>query len=140
MSMAKDKRIKLRGMAPLLQVYDMQESVDFYCEKLDFDLKEVSESFDWVWLSFNDCDVMLNTLYDVGERPATHDVDRERGHADTCLYFGCPDVEDAYRVLVDRGLSIDAPSITKYNYKAIYIQDPDGYMLCFHWPMPGGAK
>jgi glyoxylase I family protein len=135
MSKSKDDKFVLKGMAPLIQVYDMQEAVDFYCKKLDFTLKDASEPFDWVWLTFGDCDLMLNTMYDEGERPAKRDECRHLGHQDTCLFFGCPDVQSTYEILIARGLKIDPPDITKYNFKAISVTDPDGYGLCFHWPM-----
>jgi glyoxylase I family protein len=135
MSKTKDDKFILKGMAPLIQVYDMQEAVDFYCKKLDFTIKDASEPFDWVWLTFGDCDLMLNTMYDVDERPATRDVSRHVGHQDTCLFFGCPDVQSTYEILTARGLMVESPSITKYNFKAINIIDPDGYNLCFHWPL-----
>jgi glyoxylase I family protein len=135
MSKTKTDRFLLEGMVPLIQVYDMQEAIDFYCKKLDFTLKDVSEPFDWAWLTFGDCDLMLNTMYDEGERPEIRDVSRHLGHQDTCLFFGCPDVQSAYEILIARGLSIEPPSVTKYNFKAITITDPDGYMLCFHWPL-----
>lgn len=135
MKKTKDEKIVLNGMAPLIQVYDMQTSIDFYCKKLDFTIKDVSEPFDWAWLTFGGGDLMLNTLYDVGERPDTRDAIRELGHQDTCLFFGCPDVQSTYEILVARGFTIDPPSVTKYNFKAINIVDPDGYNLCFHWPV-----
>src|SRR5687768_11697918 len=107
----KENRIILKGMAPLIQVYDLQTSIDFYCKKLDFTLKEVSAPFDWAWLTFDECDLMLNTLYDAGERPEKRDATRELGHQDTCLFFGCPDVQSTYEILVARGLTIDPPGI-----------------------------
>lgn len=135
MSKTQDDKFVLRGMAPLIQVYDMREAIDFYCTKLDFTLKEASGSYDWAWLTFGDCDLMLNTMYEEGERPAARDSSRQFAHRDTCLFFGCPDVQSTYEILIARGLVIDPPAITKYNFMAINITDPDGYGLCFHWPV-----
>jgi glyoxylase I family protein len=39
---------------------------------------------------------MLNTAYEKQDQPQVPDPLRIASHADTSIYFGCPDVEDAY--------------------------------------------
>jgi uncharacterized glyoxalase superfamily protein PhnB len=77
--------------------------------------------------------VMLNTAYDPDDQPASPDQSRWAGHRDTCLYFGCPDVDGAYQHLRSRGLEPDPPKVAPYGMKQLYITDPDGYGLCFQW-------
>jgi glyoxylase I family protein len=130
--------IHTRGSAPLLQVFDMPASIRFYCDQLGFEIKQQSwpgDDFDWAMLQLNDATIMLNTAYDKGERPDQPDPARMAAHEDTSIYFGCPDVEAAYTELIRRNVILDKPVITKYDYKAIYVKDPDGYCLCFHWPL-----
>ena len=126
----------LRGMAPLLQVFDMPTSLHFYRDTLGFELINQSgpgENFGWGLLRRNGVEVMLNTAYDEGERPATPDRARVSGHGDTCLYFGCEDLEGTYRQLRAKGLNIDEPKVVWYGMKQLYVTDPDGYLLCFQW-------
>ena len=52
---------------------------------------------------------------------------------DTCVYFGCPDVDAAYDYLISKGLKLDPPKIAPYGMKQLYLTDPDGYGLCFQW-------
>jgi glyoxylase I family protein len=54
-------------------------------------------------------------------------------HDDTALYFGCPDVDEAYQSLLAKGLKVDPPRIASYGMKQLYFYDPDGYNICFQW-------
>lgn len=77
---------------------------------------------------------MLNTAYEFDdERPVPPDAARQRAHDDTCLYFGCPDVDAAYEELAGKGLQVNRPIVTGYGMKQLYLHDPDGYNLCFQW-------
>jgi glyoxylase I family protein len=100
--------IDIRGLCPLLQVFDMPLSVRFYCELLGFEISSRSPTYDlengvelfhWVLLRRGDTELMLNTAYDEGERPASPPLERVASHGDTALFFGCPDVDAAYERL-----------------------------------------
>ena len=130
--------IEVRGVCPLLQVFDMPTSVRFYRDVLGFPVVSSSprrgDQFDWGLLRLNEAELMLNTAYDERERPAAPDPKRTTGHPDTCLYFRCPDVDGAYRHLRSRGLDVKEPQVAPYGMKQLYVRDPDGYELCFQWP------
>src|SRR5262245_1047590 len=129
--------IEVRGVCALLQVFDMPTSLRFYRDVLGFTLVETSEpaahGFDWVLMRLNDADVMLNTAYEHHERPAAPDATRNAAHSDTALYFGCPDVDAAYRYLRGKGVDVREPKTAPYGMKQLYLTDPDGYWLCFQW-------
>lgn len=130
--------INLEGIAPLLQVFDMPTSLHFYRDILGFDVVQSSgqgDDVDWVLLKLNDIELMLNTAYEKPNRPATPDLNRKAAHSDTILYFGCPDTDATYSYLIDKGLDINKPEITGYGWKALNLIDPDGYHLCFHFPL-----
>src|ERR1700686_1947514 len=65
--------IDIRGMAPLLQVYDMPTSIKFYCEVLGFEIVTTDgkpvPNCDWVLLRRNGVELMLNTAYEAHQRP-----------------------------------------------------------------------
>jgi len=130
--------IDIRGMAPLLQVFDMPTSIKFYRDVLGFEVATTSdprgEHFDWALLRLNSVELMLNTAYEEDARPPAPDPARLAGHEDTCLYFGCPDVEAAYAYLRTRGVAAEEPKVAHYGMKQLYVRDPDGYNLCFQWP------
>jgi catechol 2,3-dioxygenase-like lactoylglutathione lyase family enzyme len=129
--------IEIRGMALLLQVFDMPASIAFYRDALGFEVvttsKPMGEHFDWSLLRLNDVELMLNTAYEEDARPPAPDPARIAAHDDTCLYFGCPDVDVAYAFLRARGVAAKEPKVAPYGMKQLYISDPDGYSLCFQW-------
>lgn len=128
--------IALRGLCPLLQVFDMPTSLRFYRDILG--LQEVAKSGEgddvhWAWLRHGSAEVMLNTAYDEGERPPAPDPARVASHADTCLFVGCEDLDAAYAYLVAQGVAARPPQVAPYGMRQLYASDPDGYGLCLQW-------
>jgi glyoxylase I family protein len=129
---------QIEGIAPLLQVFDMPVALKFYRDVLGFEVVRssgIGDDVDWVLLMLNSIELMLNTAYEKQNRPPEPDEQRIAAHADTSLYFGHPDIEGFYNYLLGKGMHLKAPQITAYGWKAIYLLDPDGYLLCFHWPL-----
>jgi catechol 2,3-dioxygenase-like lactoylglutathione lyase family enzyme len=129
--------VNVTYLCPLIQVFDMPTSMRFYRDRLGFELVESSGSgdeVDWVWLRLGEADLMLNTAYEAGTRPEQEDPVRRRAHRDTGLFFGCPDVDAAYADLQAKGLDVKAPEVQAYGMKQLYVDDPDGYVLCFQAP------
>jgi len=129
--------IDFHGPCVLLQVFDMPTSVRFYCDVLGLEVKNQSQpgdNFNWGWLKGKGAELMLNTAYEEDSRPAKPDPARVAAHADTCLYFGCEDLDGAYQHLRAHGLKVNPPKVAPYGMKQLYVTDPDGYGLCFQWP------
>jgi len=131
------RAVDVRGMAPLLAVYDMAASLQFYCDLLGFEIVMTAgpaPDYHWVWLSGAGTEIMLQTMYDTGERPPSPDDTRTKHHGDTTLYFGCANVDEAHNYLREKGVKIDVLHTASYGMRQLYITDPDGYQLCFQWP------
>ena len=129
--------INIRGLAPLFQVFDMPAAIHFYRDIIGFEVVSTSrpgEHFDWALLRLNGVELMLNTAYEQDARPSAPDPARVEAHEDAALYFGCEDVDAAYRHLRANGLNVKEPAVAPYGMKQIYLSDPDGYVLCFQWP------
>lgn len=129
--------MEIQYLCPLLQVFDMHRSLKFYCEILGFTIHESAgekQNIGWVWLKWNNTDLMLNTAYETPFRPEHEDAARVAAHEDTTLYFGCPNIDDAYQQLIAKGISLHPPTLAPYGMKQLYLHDPDGYTLCFQWP------
>lgn len=130
--------IKINGMTPLIQVFDMPRALAFYRDLLGFEVVSDSGNGDdssWVWLRLDGCYLMLNDQYEPGQVPPQPPAERVRWHDDTCLYFGCQDVDAAYEYLRSRDVKVSPPKITPYGMKQLYLHDPDGYNICFQWNM-----
>jgi glyoxylase I family protein len=131
--------IDVRGVCPLLQVYDMPTAVKFYRDVLGFEVVSTSpvmgpDKFHWCLLRLGGAEVMLNTAYEFdSERPVPADRARVAAHHDTGLFFGCPDVDAAYEDLRSKGVTVKPPKVAPYGMKQMSLKDPDGYGLCFQW-------
>jgi len=138
-----DSRPALTGGCPLISVYDMNRAVAFYRDQLGFDLVQHApfvdaaegRYFHWAWLRRGPAELMLNTAYDANERPASVDAARQAAHADTCLYFGCDDVDAVHADLVTHGVQTEPPKNAPYGMRQVFVRDPDGYNLVFQAPV-----
>jgi hypothetical protein len=64
------------------------------------------DHFDWTLLLADGASLMLNTAYEADERPAVPDSTRRAGHGDTTLFFGCPNLDEAYEYLRSKGVAV----------------------------------
>lgn len=134
--------LDLRGLCPLLQVYDMPTALRFYRDLLGFEVigaapnpPSTPDGFGWVWLRHGPTELMLNTAYDPeAKRPAQPEPARVAHHDDTALFIGTPDVEAVYRRLTTQGIALDPPKVAPYGMRQLSLKDPDGFTLCFQWP------
>ncbi len=130
--------LDIRGVTALIQVFDMAKSLDFYCGLLEFEVANSAGppgDTGWAFLRRGGVELMLNTAYETPDRPPAPDPAREIAHSDTILYFGCPDVDAAYAHLRAHGIDVREPVVAPYGMKQLNVRDPDGYALCFQWPV-----
>jgi uncharacterized glyoxalase superfamily protein PhnB len=131
----------IEGATPLLTVFDVPTSVAFYRDVLGFEVvltskpfSDAKDDFGWALLRLNRVELMLNNAYEDNIRPNVPDASRVAAHEDTVIYFGCRDVDGAYKHLRECGLEVVEPRVSYYGMKQLYLDDPDGYRLCFQWP------
>jgi catechol 2,3-dioxygenase-like lactoylglutathione lyase family enzyme len=131
--------IELEGFAPLLQVFDMPTSVAFYRDVLGFEVVATStaragDDFDWCLLRRAGIELMLNTAYDHDQRPGVPAAERVAAHDDAGLFFGCRDLDGAYRYLREKGVEAEEPRVAPYGMRQVWLRDPDRYVICLQWP------
>jgi|SRR6516164_6443325 uncharacterized glyoxalase superfamily protein PhnB len=130
--------MNIHGVAPLLQVFDMPTAIRFYRDVVGFSVTASSQPGDdcnWCSLRLHSAEVMLNTAYEADQRPPQPDPARVAAHEDTCLFFGCKDLDAAYQHLLAHGVQLKAPKVAPYGMNQLWVKDPDGYGLCFQWPV-----
>lgn len=135
----------LTSHTPYFEVFDMVASKAFYCDLLGFELVFATAEVETKEGRFSQfmrvrrgaLDILLNYAFDSDERPDARDPAGERGHGDMALSIDCDDVEGLYAEFTARGLKADTPAPTGYDYLGFTAEDPDGYRLTFHWPLPG---
>jgi catechol 2,3-dioxygenase-like lactoylglutathione lyase family enzyme len=131
--------LQLSGLTPLIQVFDMAKSLDFYSSKLGFEVVAASPEINapegrfshWMLLRSGAIDLMLNTAYDSGERPASPETARQLAHADTSFYVSCADVDVVHAELTQAGLKIEPPSKAAYGLRRFSVYDPDNFEIVF---------
>jgi glyoxylase I family protein len=134
--------VNIRGLAPLLKVYDMRVSIGWYCDVLGFELVATGgpESYlHWAMVRLNGVEIMMEPYYPEAKRPAAPDPVRMDCHGDTVIYFGCQELDAAYERVKACGVEVRPPMVTGYGFRALYMKDPDGYALAFHWPLEGNT-
>ena len=126
---------RLGPAVPLLQVFDMQTSLTFYCDVIGFEVVDKTDHDWWAMIRLGDATLMLTTAYEDGERPASADPNRVRGHNDVSLYFEFPDLDRLHVHLRSKGCAATPPAKTSYGLRQMNVRDPDGYELCFTAPL-----
>jgi catechol 2,3-dioxygenase-like lactoylglutathione lyase family enzyme len=132
--------IEIDGMTPLIFVFDMPTSIHFYRDVLGFELINHAPEyapglFHWAMLRSDGVTFMLNTAYDEGDAPDKPVAARVQAHGDTQFYFGCADLDSAYRHLLDNEIKVKPPAVARYGFKELHFKDPDGYHLCLQHPV-----
>jgi catechol 2,3-dioxygenase-like lactoylglutathione lyase family enzyme len=115
---------KLTGLDLLfLEVNSLQDSVEFYCERLGFELQKLEGEAEppMATLRAGRLRVML------AEQLLTM-ARRGRG---VHLFFGVSDVDEYYEQLQARGLDVAAPSDEGWGGRFVTLEDPDHYRLFF---------
>jgi catechol 2,3-dioxygenase-like lactoylglutathione lyase family enzyme len=131
--------VSIRGLTPLLQVFDLPKAIAFYRDILGFEVvslsgQQINDSY-WAMLKLGDSTLMLNTAYEDDKRPPQPDPARVRAHLDTALFFGCESGDEVYAHLRARGWDAREPVNTHYGMRQVYTRDPDGFELCFQHPV-----
>lgn len=129
--------LEVRGVTTLLEIFDMSRSIAFCRDTLGFEVVGTSrpgKDFTWALLRLDGAELMLNTAYDNDQRPPGPESARVAAHADTGLFFACPDPEAAYAHLFSCGVATERPRVSDYGMKQLWLTDPDGFRLCFQWP------
>ena len=121
---------KLTGIAPQFLVDDLDRAIGYYREKLGFELDFSYESF-YASVSRDGFAIHLKCA------PKTLD-DREhrRRHEHLDAYIGVTNATSLYDELRSRGARITKPIQDRpWSCREFYVEDPDGYILCFSEPI-----
>lgn len=121
-------KVNVRQAVPFFMVANMDNSLDFYCKGLGFELKNKWEprgSIEWCWLQLDNASLMLQ---EYRNPPAA-----EKLGEGVSICFMCEDALKIYEEITDRGLSPDEPFVGNYLW-VVQLLDPDGYKILFESP------
>lgn len=125
--------MKLTNLIPMLNVANIETSLDFYRRALGFEVvspMEAVEEWRWATIRSGNTELMLSE---------THcDLALKKGidaHADTSwpaiFYFYPDDVSELHAHMTKLGFSPTMLEVTCYGMKELSLQDPDGHLLSF---------
>lgn len=120
---------RLTGIAPQFLVDDLHAAIAYYRGKLGFDLDFSYES-SYASVSRDGCAIHLKcapkTVADRAHR-------KQHEHLDA--YIGVAGVASLHDELQSRGARITRPLAERpWSCTDFYVEDPDGYILCFSEP------
>ena len=121
----------LTGIAPQFLVDDLEASLAYYSDKLGFRVDFCYESF-YAGVSRDDFAIHLKCAPKTRSDRAHR---RQNDHLDA--YIGVTGVTSLHDELRSRGARI-TKSLEARPWSCIdfYVEDPDGYILCFSEPTP----
>jgi len=120
------ERAQITSLAPQFLVDDLSKAVAYYRDRLGFEVDFVYESF-YASVSRNGFAIHLKCA---PKTLADRDHRRQNEHLDA--YVGVQGIESLFNELMLRGAQI-LRSLERRPWGAtdFYIEDPDGYILCF---------
>jgi catechol 2,3-dioxygenase-like lactoylglutathione lyase family enzyme len=121
--------MKLRSLVPVLDVHNVEASIEFYCGALGFTLHDKVEwggKTEWALLSCDNVHLMLSASQNAdSEEPSHH-------NSDGMFFLYHDNLESLQIYLGSRGYpgvpDVIPPGKGKQDF---YLRDPDGYVLWF---------
>jgi len=119
----------LTGIAPQFLVDDLERAIAYYCDKLGFELDFVYQSF---YASVTRDGFAIHLKHRA--RLAADREHRKQGeHLDA--YISVSGIRGLFRELEMRGAQVIKPLEQRpWACLDFYVEDPDGYVLCFGEP------
>jgi len=117
---------KLTGIAPQFLIDDLGRSIEYYCRRLGFELDFNYETF-YASVSRDGCSIHLKCA------PKTEaDRAHRKQHEHLDAYVAVSNAAALYDELKTRGALIIRPLEERpWSCRDFYVEDPDGYILCF---------
>jgi catechol 2,3-dioxygenase-like lactoylglutathione lyase family enzyme len=122
-------RTRLTGHANVLLVEDVQRALDYYRDRLGFDVEHYDANPEHYGYARRDaCAVHFACFSGAGARPNSESVPPDMFD----VYVYVDDVEALHEELVGRGADlVHGPVEQGYGLREIRVRDPDGYVLAF---------
>ena len=119
----------LTSIAPQFLVGDLQRSIDYYCQCLGFELDFIYESF-YASVSRDGCAIHLKCA---AKTEADRAHRKQQEHLDA--YIAVSNAAALHHELQTRGALVTKPLEERpWSSRDFYVEDPDGYILCFSEP------
>jgi catechol 2,3-dioxygenase-like lactoylglutathione lyase family enzyme len=116
---------KIKKMSPQFLVRELDQSVEFYVNKLGFRLDFRYEDF-YLGIIKDGFSIHLK----VGE-PSADERRQKRNNEDLDLVFSVEGIEELYHEYLKKSVPFAQPLREMAYGKEFYVVDPDGYLIAF---------
>lgn len=122
----------LKSIAPQFLIDDLDRSISYYTSKLGFE-ERISYGDSYASVARDNAEIHLKVA---SKLPAERELRRSGEHIDA--YIWVQDFTALFGTFQTNGASILYPPKTQpWGVTDFYVQDPDGYILCFGQDGPG---
>ena len=133
----KGSEMKLRNLVPVLDVQDVEESIQFYCDTLGFEVHDKvtwGGRTEWALLRSGEVQLMLCASRTADEEAAAS--------GDGVFFVYLENLEALHVYLGGKGLDRSLQALDLgLSGRDFYLRDPDGYVLWFsHKPLKPDGK
>lgn len=128
-TLAVHRATHLTGIAPQFLVDDLERAIRYYCDQLGFAVDFKYESF-YASVSRDGFAIHLKCA---PKSAADREHRRQNEHLDA--YISVVGIRDLFKELEQRGARVIRPLEERpWACVDFYVEDPDGYVLCFSEP------
>jgi uncharacterized glyoxalase superfamily protein PhnB len=123
----------IKRLTPMLNVSNIEHSLDFYREVAGFDRvspREALEQWRWAYIKSGDCELMLSESGGPAPQVSESNPSREEGWP-VIYYFYPDDVVTLHAEVKRKGFQVSDLRVTFYGMKEFELRDPDGHILWF---------
>ncbi len=120
--------MQLKSLIPMLNVANVEKSIAFYQDALDFDVLNHDEHdgrLQWAMVKSGNTELMF------AHCDASQGILIPAKKEDLVLYFYPDDVDALHASLKDKGYPVSDLRVAFYGMKECDLTDPDGYQLSF---------
>jgi catechol 2,3-dioxygenase-like lactoylglutathione lyase family enzyme len=125
--------MRIKRLTPMLNVSNIERSLDFYQKLAGFELVSPREAVDrwrWAWIRSGGGELMLPESGGPATRVGQVDPSREEGWP--AIYYCYPeDVAALHAEVKGKALQVSDLRVTFYGMKEFEVRDPDGHILWF---------
>lgn len=123
----------LKNLIPMLNVSDIEASLEFYREALDFKVVSNPDAVkEWHWATIRSgwTEIMLSQTA-TPPQPSADNNPQANTAWPAIFYFYPDDVARLYAQVIARGFKPTALKVTVYGMREFSLPDPDGHLLSF---------
>ncbi len=117
--------LHIKKMSTQFLVTDIARSIEFYTNKLGFELEFFYEDF-YAGIIKDGCSIHLKSGH-----PSREERENKQEHNDLDIIFSITGVEQLYEVFLKGAMDFVQPLCDQPYGREFYIADPDGYILAF---------